>query len=426
MKKKILIALTLIFVLIIVWFNRGTIFKHNYKKTNKTKPIKKIETQKDFTPYSWISKEPLKNVEGMEDKKGSWKYAENYYKKRLMQGGEWNEKKLAKRFILSIDIYYCNSRNIQKHFFVNASRPYNKKPDEKIESFGNFLFFDSYDRIPEESKFYEDKNKIKKKIKIAVRIKESHCFFYFKLLKKICPSTYKHLSKLYKEGKIKENEILQDYFKGNILSNSNPISLVESQIPSKIDGTLFTTWTPRKEYYKSPDLEITAVDIYGNIAGRYGYEEFIISPGEEWSSKFVKNVLPRKWFEYDWPEYKNGKWEYDDKYTISFCALKKRKDNPKKMEGTYWIDFKTDDKYLIELAKKKRYYSREEFKKIFKYIKKDHPDLKLNFKIDEWEKFHFWNSKQKGDLEIYLPKKGDPTFYVNIKVINHGWRIFYQ
>ncbi|MDD3627739.1 MAG: hypothetical protein PHV06_10530, partial [bacterium] len=380
MKKICLILLTIFFIISCISCND----KQEIDDNNSIGENNKLKSEKDdkFTPYSWVCLEPLKPIDNTKDLKGTWEDAKQYYEARLRMGGVWNDKKLSDRFLLSIDVMYCNPRNIRKDFYVNIS-PSGEKPEEIIQYVGDFIYFQTYNRTPEESSIYESENKVKKEINIGINIKEGFSLFYFTAQNN--PRLYLY-EKIFLECVENENDIVD--LKGACISNSHLKSLLKQSVPLNIDGSLFTTNTPYKEYYKSSDLEITGVDIYGNISGRFGGEEFTIGPGEEWSSKRIKNALPRKWFEYDWPKYENGNWVYDDRPTISICAFSEEMINGhKKWESTGWLDLKTNDEYLIKIAhNNKNYYSQSEFKKIYEYIRSKHHDFKLNFDIDKYEK----------------------------------------
>ena len=184
----------------------------------------------------------------------------------------------------------------------------------------------------------------------------------------------------------------------------------------------------RYGYYRAFDLNIKDVDIYGNISLEYNTEHIILSPGEAWTSKEDITELPREWFNYFRPEFKDGDWKYIDKPIISFCGVKESKTKVGiKRTMSKNCEISTDDSELIELIENE--YNREcnynKLKVLLTKIKNKCPTYECNLDYKKWDYF-IVSVKKSGELETILPKSGNPTFSLKIIVRNYGWIISYQ
>ena len=350
----------------------------------------------EIEPYPWVKGDALKES-SVENAPGSWL---GYEKMSKNMKDIWRESKKGERPILYIEIISEISNNLTR---IPRSIRSDPTECEYVNLRDNqYLMFSKYNKGTSPSSyklFYTPKGEI---IRKDVNI--------------ICKTIPRGIA-------------------FNTIFDSNNKYLTFDTAFAKIDKNNFNdTLTDEKvEYYIHHDLYIDEVDVYGNIKGRYGEEEFIIGPKEKWESKPIENSIPRKYFKYDWPEYKNGKWEYKEDTIVRITGHRKEKE----IVGKYTTynhlkgmicEIKNPDKFLLKKSGSGMSiptYKRAEILEIIDYIKTKYPEIKIKGMEKDWEYFSIAKIDYEGKINDYLPKIGNPKFLTQIKIINHGWMVYY-
>ena len=314
-------------------------------------------------------------------------------KKRIEEGWDGNSNtknmKIHPYPILYLEILYINARN------VDAIKPCDSNKKLSFEKTSYYLVMNE----PNYSEFM-----------VAVKISEGWNKEYFEMMYNRNISNTDKIKDIEKYGRSYESEN----------------DILFQKIPIYINANNFKGNNPRKEYYNAENLIIHEVDYIGNVKGKYGSEEFIIPVGKEWVSKEIRNEIPKSIFKYGWPEFKNGELIFDTKPTLYISAQKIEKDTKKIIVPPNGNEIKTNNEEILKYANNKELLNRNDFENILVIIEKENPNFKLNFMIDEWDEFSIVYFPKEHNLNSILPQKQNPIFITRIKVINHGWNLYYK
>ncbi len=340
--------------------------------------------------YPWISRQNISSNEVSKLKKNKFIFEKAFLRNKIIH--ESNNKPFHDNYrylpVLYLEILIISQNNLKREFihpraklkdFIFEKYKYSFKIwNEEFDNFSPIVISishgDYYHKIHSGNTNYNDKNDINNRI-----IKRGH----------------------------KWSNLLSFHSFKNL-----PIFLQEDN---------FSFQNPKKEYYDTKGLVINNIDIFGNIKGTYGNENFKVTLNEVWVSKEYSNELPRDWFNYSLPKKENEKWLIKNKSKILLSAFNKER-NTTTFSKDIILPFK--DEYLIKKTKQNKVFSKKEIKEILEYINQKDEGFKVDLNINSWTYFLLNFDREAGHLKYMLPKEGNPKFISRIKIINHGWIIY--